>query len=59
LRRGSIVRDPKYGICIVGGTSKNKISIHSIESNKRISQRIYKHMISFKSFNNYTISYIV
>jgi hypothetical protein len=38
FKRGSIVKHPKYGICFVGGSSKNSISLHSIEEGKRLCQ---------------------
>jgi hypothetical protein len=40
FKRGSLVRHKKYGLVYVGGTSNNRISLHSVETKKRISQNI-------------------
>jgi hypothetical protein len=53
FRRGSIVSHPKYGISTVGGTSKNKISLHSLQTGKRLCQNANIKDITFKSFNTY------
>jgi hypothetical protein len=55
FRRGSIVKHPKYGFCTIGGTSKNKLSLHSIQTGKRLSQNASVSDIIFNSFNNYSI----
>ncbi len=38
LKRGSLVKHPKWGVTYVGGTMNNKISLHSVESGKRLTQ---------------------
>jgi len=38
FKRGSYVKHPKYNICYVGGTSKDRISLHSIADSKRLCQ---------------------
>ena len=38
FKRGSIIKHPKYGITYVGGTSKNKISLHDLKTGKRLTQ---------------------
>jgi len=38
FKRGSYVKHPKYGICFVGGTSKERISLHSLLDGKRLCQ---------------------
>ena len=55
FRGGSIVSHPKFGICTVGGTSKNKISLHSMQTGKRLCQNSSASDLIFKSFNNYFI----
>jgi hypothetical protein len=59
FRRGSIVSHPKYGICFIGGTSNNRISLHSIQSNERLCQNAKKNDVYFKSYNRYTIIHSV
>lgn len=38
LKRGSWVKHPKYGLCYVGGTTGGRISLHDLESGKRLCQ---------------------
>jgi hypothetical protein len=40
LKRGTVVRHPKYGLCTVGGFDRNKqtISLHVYRTNKRLTQ---------------------
>ncbi len=36
FKRGSYIKHPKYGVCYVGGTSKGRISLHSLLDGKRL-----------------------
>ena len=36
--RGTVVKHKKHGLVYLGGTSKNRISLHSMENGKRVSQ---------------------
>jgi hypothetical protein len=40
LKRGTLVRHPKYGVCAVGGfdRAKQRISLHDYRTNKRLTQ---------------------
>ncbi len=38
IKRGSWVNHPKYGLCYVGGSSKGRISLHDMDSGKRLTQ---------------------
>jgi hypothetical protein len=38
LKRGTLVSNPKYGLCSVGGNLKGKISLHAYADNKRLTQ---------------------
>lgn len=38
LKRGSLVRHPKFGLCSVGGNLKGRISLHAYADNKRLTQ---------------------
>lgn len=40
LKRGSLVQNPKYGLAYVGGSSKNRISLHSLRDGKRLSTSV-------------------
>ena len=39
FKRGAYVKHSKYGVCFVGGASKGYISLHSLFSGKRLTQR--------------------
>ncbi|MBI1930014.1 RRXRR domain-containing protein [Candidatus Poribacteria bacterium] len=38
FKRGSYVKHPKYGVCLVGGASKGRLSLHSLIDGKRLTQ---------------------
>ena len=57
FRRGSIVSHHKYGTCTIGGTSKNKISLHNLQTGKRLTQSASHSDITFKSYNNYNLTF--
>ncbi len=38
FKRGSLVKHVKFGVVYIGGTSKNRISLHSIGDGKRLTQ---------------------
>lgn len=56
FERGSIVRHPKYGTCTVGGTSKERVSLHSLSSGQRLCQNAKPADIVFRAFNSFTYS---
>lgn len=40
LKRGSWIRHPKWGIAYVGGTTKGRISLHDMQTGKRLTQNV-------------------
>jgi len=42
IPRGMLILHPKYGKCLVGGSSNRRVSLHSIREGKRLSQDIRK-----------------
>ena len=38
IKRGTLVRHLKYGKCFVGGSSNGRLSLHSVETGKRLTQ---------------------
>lgn len=38
IKRGTLVLHPKYKLCYTGGTSKDRISLHSLSTGKRLTQ---------------------
>lgn len=62
FKRGSIVKHPKFGFCYVGGwqespTKKNlerkTVSLHSLETGKRITQNALPTEVKFLSYNSW------
>lgn len=39
LQRGSIVKHPKHGITFVGGTLGDRVSLHALDTGKRLTQK--------------------
>jgi hypothetical protein len=58
FRRGSIVRHPKWGVCTVGGTSKGRISLHSLQNNSRIFQNAKPSDCESLAYNAYCVKHI-
>jgi hypothetical protein len=54
LRRGSLVRHDRWGLAYVGGTSNNRISLHDISSNKRLSQNVNVVDCKFLCYNSWS-----
>jgi hypothetical protein len=38
LKKGTLVKHVKHGLCYVGGNLKNRFSLHSLKTGKRITQ---------------------
>jgi hypothetical protein len=47
FKRGSWVKHPIYGLCSVGGTSQGCISLHSLQTGKRLTQKAKPHELTF------------
>ena len=58
FKRGSLVKHTKHGLCYVGGTMKNRISLHNIHTGKRLSQNILVEDCKFRSYSNWIYSRI-
>jgi RRXRR protein len=56
FERGSIVRHPKYGVCTIGGTRKERVSLHSLSDGRRMCQNAKPEDIVFKTFNSFTLT---
>lgn len=53
LKRGSLVKHPKHGVCYVGGTIGGRVSLHSLESGKRQYQNAKPAECKFLCFNSW------
>lgn len=53
FKRGGIAKHPKYGVVYIGGSSKGRVSLHNIETGKRLCQNAKPSDIKFLSFNSW------
>lgn len=55
FKKGTLVRDSKYGLCYIGGCSENGVSLHSYETGKRLTQdgkiRNIKRNVSYRKMS--------
>lgn len=56
FKRGSLVVNPKYGVCFIGGASERGVSLHSVKDGKRLCQRIRASEIRFLAYNSFLIN---
>ncbi|CDM93294.1 MAG: RRXRR domain-containing protein [Limnospira sp. PMC 1291.21] len=57
FKRGGIAKHPKYGIVYIGGASKGRVSLHSLETGKRLCPNAKPSDIKFLSFNSWRFQY--
>ncbi len=50
LKRGSLVKHPKFKLSFVGGSSNNRLSLHRLADGKRLTQNARKEDIKFLTF---------
>ena len=50
LKRGSLVKHKKYGLCYVGGTMNDRISVHSLNGGKRLAQNVRVEDCEFRTY---------
>ena len=55
FERGSIVTHPKYGECLVGGTSKGRVTLNHKETGNRLCQNAKPEHIRFRCFNSFLV----
>ena len=55
FKRGGLIKHKKYGVAYVGGTSKNRISLHSIRTGKRLSQNVRVEDCKFLTYASWRI----
>jgi len=56
LKKGSLVKHTKHGVCVVGGTSKGKVSLHNKNTGERISRYAKIEDITFLCYNSWYLS---
>ena len=55
LKRGSLVKHPKYDLCYVGGTLRDRVSLHNIEDGRRLCQNAKLLDIKFLAYNYWRV----
>jgi len=55
FKRGSLVKHKNHGVVYVGGTQKDRITIHSIATGKRMYQNIKVEDCTFLTFNTWRV----
>lgn len=53
FKRGSLVKHPKWGLAYVGGYLKERISLHSLQSGKRLTQQAKPSDCTFLTYNSW------
>jgi hypothetical protein len=53
LKRGSWVKHPKFGLVYVGGTTNGYISLHSLETGKRLTQNAKPEDCTFLTYSSW------
>lgn len=53
FKRGGIARHPKWGVTYIGGSSKERVSLHSIQTGKRLTQNAKPADIKFLAYNSW------
>jgi hypothetical protein len=53
FKRGSLVKHVTHGLSYIGGTSKGRVSLHDIETGKRICQNARVEDIKFLAYNSW------
>jgi hypothetical protein len=53
FKRGSLVKHVKLGLCYVGGFLKDRISLHSLETGKRLTQQAKPSDCTFLTYNSW------
>jgi hypothetical protein len=56
FKKGSIIRHPTYGKVFIGGTQRDRLSLHSLEDGKRLCKNAHVEACTFVSFNSWKMS---
>lgn len=55
LKRGNLVKHKKYGLCYVGGCSKDRISLHSM-TGERLARNVKVKDCKFLTYNSWAFT---
>lgn len=55
LKRGSVVKHPKYGVVYVGGTMKGRVSLHSLSDGERLCRNAKVQECKFLTYSSWRV----
>ena len=58
FKRGSLVRHPKHGVSYVGGKLKDRVSLHSLGTGKRLCQNAKPSDCKFLAYNTWRTCFL-
>ena len=58
FKRGSWIKHIKYGLCYIGGTSKERVSLHEMSTGKRLTQTAKPEDCRFLTYATWRMSYV-
>lgn len=58
FKRGSLAIHPKYKLCFIGGSRQGRVSLHSVETGKRLCQNAKPQDIKFLTYNTWRTRYV-
>ena len=58
FKRGSLVRHPKHGVSYVGGKLKDRISLHTVRTGKRLCQNAKPSDCKFLTYNTWRTCFL-
>lgn len=53
FKKGSLVRHPKYGLCLVAGSLKDRLSLHSLSTGSRLCQNAKAEETRFLAYSSF------
>jgi len=53
FKRGSLVKHPRWGLCYVGGSSRGRLSLHSLLDGRRLTQNALPDDCKFLAYSSW------
>jgi hypothetical protein len=53
FKKGSLVKNEKFGLCYVGGSLKNRLSLHDLKTGKRLTQNARVECTRFLTYSSF------
>lgn len=58
FKRGSLAKHAKYGVVYIGGTTRNRISLHSVQDGRRLCQNAKPEDCKFLTFSTWRAAFL-